>query len=234
MSIANIILAATFGVAGATLGCRALLRRRHLRKLGFTADDLSSKENFYRRLGEITVQRMPRKISLIASDNHPWSKKGEYARSAAALERLGFERNSVFAASPQKWVAEVWLSKEEGLFAVILDQPPLGIHTNVVVEYKDGSTVSFENTDECGRRHLENHNWIHCGPIMLDDLLQRALRDRHGDYVGQMQLRDCIRAYERALNENLAWRQKIGFTADEIKQSQERARRYQSLQRKLS
>src|SRR5215472_11952544 len=161
-------MGAGFGAASG-FAIQGLIRRRRLRKLGFTADDLSSKENFYKKLAEITVQKMPQEISFSEIRSHSWSKKGEYARSKASLERLGFEQHPIFVASPQTWVAEFWLSKTDGLFAAILDVPPCGMHTEITVTYKDRSTVSFENTEECGRQHLEQHTWIHCGRIAPDE-----------------------------------------------------------------
>lgn len=202
-------------------------------KASFTTEDMLSKENFYKRLAELTVQKLPQRIALEEIRAHSWSKKAVYARSRDALERLGFEQTPIFVASPQKWVAEIWLSNHDGLFAAILDSPPCGIHTEVIVEYRDGSSVSFEDTEECGRQHLANHNWIHCGPIGANQLLQRALRDRRPDHVGRMQLSDCQRAYERATNETLAWRQKVGFSPAEIKHAYDRARSRHSLLAKL-
>lgn len=232
VTITSVLLGAAVGaVAGMTI--QRLIRRRRLRKRGFTAEDLSSQETFYKRLAELTLQKLPQRISLEEILVHSWSKKAVYARSRDALERLGFERNAIFVASPQKWVAEIWLSTHDGLFAAILDSPPYGIHTEVIVEYRDGSTVSFEDTDECGRQHLENHSWIHCGSIGADQLLQRALRDRRSDHVGKMQVSDCLRAYERANNETLAWRQKVGFSPAEIKHAYDRARSRQTFLAKL-
>ena len=222
---------------GAAVGLviHGLLRAKRLRKLGFTGRELFSKEQFYRKLAKITVEKLPQEISFKPIESHHWSNSSAYARSIATLEALGFERQHVFMASPQKWVVEMWLSSNDGLFAAILDCPPSGgVHTEMVVEYKDGSTASFENTDECGQQHLQKHDWIHCGPISADKLLQRALQDRRPDYVGYMQLADCLRAYERAVNENLAWRRQIGYTPDEIKRLHQRARSGRRLMTKLS
>jgi len=233
LDISTLVFAAGVG-AGAGLVIHGLVRARRLRKLGFTTREMVSKEDFYRKLAKITVEKLPQEVSFKPIDSHAWSKDSEYARASAALEGLGFERQSVFLASPQKWVVEIWLSKNDGLFAAILDCSPGGVHTEVVVEYKDGSTVSFENTSECGQQHLKNYNWIHCGSITPDKLLHRALQDRRPDHIGHMQLADCLRAYERAVNENLSWRRRIGYTPDEIKRLHERARRARSLLTKLS
>ena len=170
-----------------------------------------------------------RKISFTQIDSHVWSNGSEYAHAKAALEKLGFQRSPVLVASPQKWVVEFWLSQETGLFGAILDSPPTGIHTEFMVSYNDGSTVSFENTDECGRRHLENHNWLHCGKVGPDQLLQRALRERQPSHVGQICLSASVQSYERAINESLAWRRNVGFTPAEMKHTYERQRRARSV-----
>jgi hypothetical protein len=222
---------ALWGGLGAAAGItvHAFIRRRRLRKLGFAAADLSSREAFFKRWAEIAVQKMPKKISFTQIDSHVWSNGSEYAHAKAALEKLGFQRSPVFVASPQKWVVEFWLSQEAGLFGAILDSPPAGIHTEFMVSYNDGSTVSFENTDECGRRHLENHNWLHCGTVGPDQLLQRALRERQPSHVGQMCLSGSVQSYERAVNESLAWRRNVGFTPAEMKHTYERQRRARSV-----
>jgi hypothetical protein len=149
----RIALGAGVGAA-AGVAIPALVRRLRLRRLGFTSADLSSREASLKKWAEITLQKMPEKISLTRTDSHSWSKPSKYAHARAALEKLGLERNPVFVASPQKWVVEFWLSKDDGIFAAILDSPPCGIHTEFMVSYEDGSTVSFENTEDCGRRHL--------------------------------------------------------------------------------
>ena len=101
-------------IAGAAI--QALLRRRRLRRLGFTSADLSSRETFFKKWAEITIQKMPQKISFTQIDSHSWSKASEYAHARAALETHGLERNPVFVASPQNWVVEFWLGKEDGVF----------------------------------------------------------------------------------------------------------------------
>ncbi len=124
-----------------------------------------------------------------------------------------------------------WLSNEHGLFATIVDSPACGIYSEVMVEYNDGSTVGFENTEECGRRHLERHDWIHCGLIKPDKLFERALRDRRPNHVGQMHLAECVSTYERAVNESLAWRRSVGLSGDEMKHTYERLKRKRSLKK---
>jgi hypothetical protein len=220
------------GVAGSAI--QTWVRRRRLRRFGFTPADLSSREAFFKKWAEIIVQKMPEKISLTRLDSYSWSKPSKYADARAALEKLGLERNPVFVASPQKSVVEFWLSKEDGIFAAILDSPPCGIHTEFVVSYQDGSTVSFENTEECGRRHLQNHDWIHCGTVGPDQLLERASKERQPHHVGQMHLDDCVQAYGRALNESIAWRRRVGFTPAEAKGAYERMHRKRSLLGRLS
>lgn len=229
----KIALGAGVGAA-AGAAIQVLARRRRLRRLGFTSADLSSRETFFKKWAEITVQKMPEKISFTRVDSDSWSEASEYARARAALEKLGLERNPVFMADPQKWALEFWLGKDDGIFAAIVDSPPCGIHTEFTVSYKDGSTVSFENTEDCGRRHLDNHNWIHCGTVGPDQLLERALKERQPDHVGKMSLHDCVQAYERATNESLAWRRKVGFSPEEMKHTYERLRRKRSLFGRLS
>jgi hypothetical protein len=232
-TFARVALCGSLGAA-AGLAVHDFVRRRRLRKLGFTAADLSSKDAVLRKWAEIAVQQIPEKISLTQIESHAWSNASEYSDARAALEKLGLERKPVFVASPQKWVVEFWRSKEAGIFAAILDAPPCGLHTEFMVSYTDGSTVSFENTEECGRRHLENYNWIHCGLVAPDQLLDKALRERKEHHVGQMQLADCVQAYERATNESLAWRREVGFSPEEMKQTYERQRRKRSLLGRLS
>jgi hypothetical protein len=222
---------ALWGGLGAVTGIavHTFVRRRRLRELGFTSADLSSRDAFFKKWAEIAVQKMPEKISFTQIDSYVWSNGSEYTNARSALEKLGLQRSPLFLASPQKWVVEFWLSKEDGFFGAILDSPPCGIHTEFMVSYNDGSTVSFENTDECGRRHLENHNWLHCGTVGPDQLLQRVLRERRPHHVGQMSLSDSVQAYERAINESLAWRRKVGFTPAEMKHTYERQRRTRSV-----
>jgi hypothetical protein len=220
--------------AGAAIAVVGLLRSRRLLKLGFTIADLWTKERFFKKWAEIAVQQLPDKISLTPSDSYLWSEASEYENAAAALEKLGLERCPVFIASPQKWIVEFWLCKEEGIFAAILDSGPCGVHTEFMVSYADGSTVSFENTEECGRQHLETHNWIHCGRVRPDQLRARVLKERQPHHVGQMRLVECVQAYERAINESLAWRRKVGFSPAEMKRTRERLRRKRVLVGKLT
>jgi hypothetical protein len=234
-TVAKVALCGSLGAA-AGLAVHDLVRRRRLRKLGFTTADLSSRETILRKWAEIAVQQIPEKISLTQIESHVWSKASECADARTALEKLGLERNAVFVASPQKWVVEFWLTQEVGLFAAILDAPPCGIHTEFMVSYADGSTVSFENTEECGRQHLETHNWIHCGPVAPDQLLETARRERQDQHVGRMRLADCVQTYERATNVSLAWRRRVGFSPEEMKHTYERQRqqrRKRSLLRRL-
>jgi len=230
LQVSDFIKIAIGAGVGAAAGAaiQRLVRRRRLRSLGFTSADLSSQETFFKKWAEITVQKMPEKISFTQIDSHSWSKASEYADAKAALERLGLERNPVFAASPQTWVVEFWTGKDDGLFGAILDSRPHGIHTEVMVSFTDGSTASFENTEDCGRRHLEKHNWIHCGTVAPQQLLETALKERPQHRVGQMRLDDCAQTYEHATNEGLAWRRKVGFSPAEMKYTYERLRRKHS------
>ena len=55
--------------------------KRRLQKLGFSSQNLKSKEAFFTRWGEITVGQIPEKISFNEVASHPWSKPSEYADS---------------------------------------------------------------------------------------------------------------------------------------------------------
>jgi hypothetical protein len=208
---------------------QSLVRRRRLRKLGFNADDLRSKEGIFKRLGEITVAKIPQKISFNEIPLHSWSEPSKYEQARAAFEALGFQRNSAFVASPQKWVVEFWLSGEPALFATIVDSEGRGVYSEVTVVNGDGSVVSVQNTADCGLQHSEPDRWIHCGLIAPDQLVERALRDRQPTDVGQMNLTECVGVYERAVNEHLVWRRGVGISADEMKKAFERIMRRRSL-----
>ena len=58
---------------------------------------------------EITVAKMPPRISFNEVASHSWSEPAKYEQAKAAFEALGFQRSSRFVASPQAWVVEFWL-----------------------------------------------------------------------------------------------------------------------------
>jgi hypothetical protein len=225
----NLVVPALFGLLGAVAGwwIQKQIRRRRLMKLGFSADDLRSKEQFFKRLGEISVAKIPQKISLKEITSHSWSKPTKYEQSRAAFEELGFRRAGIFVGSPQEWVAEFWLSGEPGLFAKIMDSKGCGVYSEVTSMNQDGVAVSFENTEECGLKHREPDTWVHCGLVAPTQLVERALHHRQPNDTRQLNLADCVSAYEQSVNENLAWRRIVGISADEAKRAFERRKRRQ-------
>jgi len=198
-------------------------------KLGFSADDLRSTEQFFKRLGEITVAKIPQKISLKEIASHSWSKPTKYEQCKAAFEALGFRRAGTFVGSPQEWVVEFWLSNDPGLFAKINDSKACGVYSEVCVMNGDGVLVSFENTEECGMKHREPDTWVHCGLVTPDQLIVRALPHRQPN-AKQLNLDECVSAYEQWVNENLAWRRSVGITANEAKEALKRRKRQHSLE----
>lgn len=226
----NLAIPALFGLVGAGAGwlIQNQFRRRRLMKLGFSADDLKSKERFYKKLGEISVAKIPQKVSLLAFASHSWSNPTKYEQSKSAFESLGFKRAGTFIGSPQDWVVEFWLSNEPGLFAKIMDSKACGVYSEVTVTSRDGKPVSFENTEECGLKHREPNTWIHCGLVTPAQLIERALPQRQPN-AKQLGLDECVNVYEQSVNENLSWRRSVGITADEAKETVKRRKRRRSL-----
>ncbi|HET6175440.1 MAG TPA: hypothetical protein VFE61_00810 [Candidatus Sulfotelmatobacter sp.] len=193
-------------------------------KLGFSADDLRSKEQFFKRLGEITVAKIPQNISLKEITSHPWSNPTKYEHFRAAFEALGFRRAGTFVGSPQGWVVEFWLSGEPGLFAKISDSKACGVYSEVTVMNRDGVLVSFENTEECGLKHREPDTWVHCGRVTPAHLIERALPHRQPN-AKQLNLDECVNAYVQSVNENLTWRRGVGITATEAREALRRRKK---------
>lgn len=222
----NLAVPALFGLIGAVAGwwIQKQIRRRRLMKLGFSADDLRTKEQFFKKLGEITVAKIPQNISLKEIASHSWSKPTKYEQSKAALEELGFKRAGTFVGSPQAWVVEFWLSSERGLFAKINDSTGCGVYSEVTVLNRDGLLVSFENTEECGLKHREPNTWVHCGLVTPAQLIERALPQRQPN-AKQLNLGECVSAYEKSINENLAWRHSVGITATEAREAFKRRKK---------
>lgn len=204
------------------------VRRRRLMKLGWTADDLRSQEQFFKKLGELTVAKLPEKVSFQEIPSHSWSNPSEYERTRASFESLGFRRNAVFLASPMDWVAEFWLSGEPALFAKIIDTEERGVYSEVTVIKSDGSPVSFENTEDCGFRHQEPDGWSHCGLITPEQLVEISLPYRQSRDVKPMNLAECVSAYERSVNEYYAWRRSVGISAGEMRQFYQRRKKRRS------
>jgi hypothetical protein len=226
-ALPSFALPAVLGVIGAAAGywiekqIRSQIRRRRLMKQGFSPADLTSKERFFKKLGEITVAKIPQKISFNEVASHSWSEPAKYELSKAAFESLGFQRSSAFVASPQDWVAEFWLGSRPKLWAKIIDSSERGVYSEVSVTKADGSTSSFENTEECGLHHREPDEWVHCGLISPAELVERALRERPADNGEPMKLAECVSVYEQSVNEYLAWRRSVGISADEVKRTYE-------------
>ena len=196
---------------------RLQIRRRQLMKQGFSPSDLTSKERFFKKLGEITVANIPQRIFFNEVTSHLWSEPAKYAESRAAFESLGFQRSSTFVASPQEWVVEFWLGPQPQVWAKIIDSSERGVYSEVSVTNADGSTASFENTEECGLQHREQDKWVHCGLVAPAQLVERALRERPAENGEPMTLAECVSAYEHSVNEYLAWRRSVGISADEMK-----------------
>ena len=188
-------------------------------KQGFSPSDLTSKERFFKKLGEITAAKIPQRISLSEVTSHLWSEPAKYAESRAAFESLGFQRSSTFVASPQEWVVEFWLGPQPQLWAKIIDSSERGVYSEVSVTNAAGSTASFENTEECGLQHREQDKWVHCGLVAPAQLVERALRERPAENGQPMTLAECVSAYTQSVNEHLDWRRSVGISADEMKRT---------------
>src|SRR5580704_5091042 len=221
----NYLLPVLFGLLGAAAGgisarwIQKWIRTRRLIKLGFSPDDLRSRERIFEKWGQITAAKVPLKISFNEIASHCWSDTPKYEQSKAELESLGFQRSGTFVASPQKWIAEFRLGNEAGLFAKIIDSRQRGVYVEVTVMDSDDSFLSFENTEDCGLQHRERDRWTHCGPISPSQLVEQAYQHRKGHGVKQMTLAECVNAYENAVNEHLAWRRKVGFSGIEMRRT---------------
>jgi hypothetical protein len=230
----NLALPALLGVIGVAAGGWAgwwierRIRTRRLTKLGFSADDLRSKERIFKKWGEIAIGKIPEKISFSETPSHSWSDPSKHNEAKAAFKALGFREGSMFIASPQKWVVEFWLSSEPGLIGKILDSPQRGIYSEVTIANRDGSAFSFENTEHCGFRHREPDHWVHCGLISPAELVERALRQRQPNDVRQISLAESVSAYEQSVNEFLAWRRSVGFNAEEVEHMFEHSKKRHS------
>jgi len=200
-------------------------RRRELLKLGFSADDLISKQGIFRKWNDILVAKIPEKVSFVQTQSHSWSNPSKYEGAKAAFEALGFQQSNMFLASPQKWVVEFWLSHEPGLTGKIIDSSTRGVYSEVTLTNIDGSACSFENTESCGLRHREPDQWVHCGLISPAGLVDRALQQRESNNVMPMDLAMAVSTYERSVNEHLAWRRNVGFNAVEMKNMFENAKK---------
>jgi hypothetical protein len=221
--IPNLLVPALFGVfvSAAVWWIQKQIQRRRLRK----------RAQFFKRMGESVLAKIPQKISFKEITAYSWSKPSKYEESKAAFESLGFRRTRTFVASPKEWVVEFWLSRKPGLFAKIIDSKKRGVYSEVTVMTRDGVAVSFENTiEECELKHPEPNKWVHCGLITPAQLVERALQHSQPNVAMQMNLAECVNADERSVNEYLDWRRSVGFSADEVKQVFEHIMRRRSLE----
>src|SRR5882724_7867989 len=101
----NLIFPAIFGVLGSAAGWWIERRIRRWR--------------LFRKLSKVAAAKLPESVSLNKLDSHSWTNTVKYEQSKAAFESLGFQRGSIFIASPQKWVVEFWLGTQPRLFAKI-------------------------------------------------------------------------------------------------------------------
>ena len=205
------------------------IRTRRLMKLGFSPDDLISKERFFEKWGQITAAKIPLKISFTEITSHSWSNPAKYEQAKAELEARGFQRSAAFVATPQKWIVEFWLGRESGLFAKIIDSRQRGVYVEVTVVDNDNSLLSFENTEDCGLQHPEIDRWSHRGLISPSQLVEEGLQHRQRSNAKRMNLAECMKAYENAVNEYLAWRRQVGFSGTEMRRSLEAVKRRRSL-----
>jgi hypothetical protein len=204
--------------------------RRRLRKLGFSTDDMKSEDAIFKKWGEIAAAKIiPQEISFNEITSHSWSQPSTYEQSKTAFESLGFRRNGTFVASPQNWIVEFWLSSEPGLFATIVDAKSRGVYSEVTVMKNDGSTVGFDNLEDCGLQHYKPDSCFHCGLIAPDQLVERAFQVREPNHSKQTNLTECVRVYEQSVNEQLTWRRSVGISGNEMKQTLERLKRMGSL-----
>jgi hypothetical protein len=176
-------------------------------------------ERLLRKLADNITAKLPERISLVEVTSHAWSETVRYEHAASALQGLGFRRSNTFQGTPQKWVAEFWLSSEPGIFAIIFEpySKSDGVHCGVAVINRACSIIVFENTEECGLQHRQPDRWPHCGLVEPSDLLQRALRERHLGDVEVLDAVTCVRVYEQAFNEDLGWRRTKGISIEEMK-----------------
>jgi len=199
------------------------IRRRPLLKLGFSPADLRSKKRIFKKWSEILVAKIPEKISLSEVQSHSWSSPSKYGEAKTAFEALGFRQSSMFIAPSEKCVVEFWLSSEPGLTGKIFDTVR-GVYSEVTMTNNGTSAISFENTEDCGRRHPSPNPWVHCGLISPADLVDRALRQRQPN-ARPVNLAEAVSTYEQSVNECLSWRRTVGFNAEEIKHVIERAKK---------
>ena len=215
-TIGGVIVLALLGAAIVFWWLERRSRTRRMMELGFSKDDLRSREKVLKRFGEILLAKVPEKISLKEVNSHPWSNASRYKKERTALEALGFRQGSVFMATPLKWVAEFWLCDKPGLAARIIDSIERGVYCEVSITNRDGSRFSFENTENCGLRHREPEKSVHCGPVPAAALVENAFRVGQPNEIKPFELAEAVREYEGFVNEYLVWRRTVGFDPDEV------------------
>jgi hypothetical protein len=224
-----ILLGAAGGIAGGWI--QKGIRARRLMKLGFSPGDLISRERFFEKWGKITTTKIPPKISFSEITSHSWSNLEKYEQSKAELEACGFQRGAAFVAAPQKWIVEFWLCRDSGLFAKIIDSRQCGVYVEVTVIDNDNSLLSFENTENCGLQHPEIDRWSHRGLISPSQLVEEGLQHRQRSNEKRMNLAECMKAYENAVNEYLAWRRQVGISGPEMRRTFELSKQRRSLRK---
>jgi hypothetical protein len=214
--IPNLIVPLLGAVIGSAVGwwIQKWVVERRIKRHGINS------ERFLRKLAENITAKLPERISLVeVASPAAWSKPVKYELLANALQQLCFRRSGVFRGTPQKWIVEFWLSSEPGIFATIFDRHSKneGIHSAVGIMNRDGSIIVFENTEECGLQHRQPDRWPHCGLVAPNELLERALRERHLGDAEPLDAVTCVRVYEEAVNQDLGWRRTKGISIEEMK-----------------
>jgi hypothetical protein len=110
--IPNLTVPLLVAVIGAAVGwwIENLVVQRRIKKHGINS------ERLLRKLADNVTAKLPEKISMIEVTSHDWSEPAKYELLGSALHGLGFRRNSGFKGTPQKWIAEFWLSRQPRIF----------------------------------------------------------------------------------------------------------------------
>jgi len=201
---------------------RAFRRRRHLRTLGFTKDDLKSKQRTLEKWAEVMAAKLPDSLHFSQLDSYSWPARQKRDDAVSALQADDFRSLGLFRAAPFEWVADFYVNEELRMIGAILCTKLGKVHLEFMTAYEDGSTVAFENTVECGHHHPLEHQWIHCGPIPAKELCAAALRDRLTKPTKAVNRATAVPTYEQAMNASLAQRKREGFTAKDVQRLMDR------------